>query len=122
MAIRIASIVLSFSGLFALILGLLFWGHLATHLIPLHMLLGFLVVGALWVVGIGQAFFRGGSWALAAGAFIVGVLIAALGTTQTSLMVGEYHWVVQVVHLVLGLAAIAIGHIAAARYRKTAAH
>jgi hypothetical protein len=121
MAMRIASIVLSFSGLIALILGLLFWGHKATHLIPLHMLLGFLVMGALWVVGIGQAFFRGGSWSVAACALIVGILLAVLGITQTSLMVGEYHWVVQIVHLALGLSAIAIGHIAAARYRKTAA-
>jgi hypothetical protein len=121
MAIRIASIVLSFSGLFALILGLLFWGHTATHLIPLHMLLGFLVVGALWVVGIGQAFFRSGSWPVAACAFIVGALMAVLGTTQASVMVGRYHWVVQIVHLALGLTAIAIGHIAAARYRKAPA-
>ncbi len=121
MAIRIASIVLSLSGLFALILGLLFWAHLATHLIPLHMLLGFLVLGALWVVGIGQAFFRGGSWPIAAGAFIVGALMAALGISQTSLMPGAYHWTVQVVHLALGLAAIAIGHIAAAKYRRSAA-
>lgn len=121
MGIRIASIVLSFSGVFALILGLLFWGHRATDLVPLHMLLGFLVVGALWVVGIGQAFFRGGSWAIAACAFIIGTLISTLGITQASVMVGEYHWVVQIVHLALGLTAIAIGHIAAARYRKTAA-
>ncbi len=118
MAIRIASIVLSFSGLLALILGLLFWSHRATNLIPLHMLLGFLVVGALWVVGVGQAFFKSGSWPVAACAFVVGALMVALGLTQASLMLGEYHWVVRIIHLALGLSAIGIGHIGAAKYRK----
>ena len=121
MAIRIASVVLSFSGLLALILGLLFWSHRASNLIQLHMLLGFLVVGALWVVGIGQAVLKRGSWLIAACALIIGALMLALGLTQASLMVGKYHWGIQIVHLLLGLTAIGIGHIGAARYRKSAA-
>ncbi len=121
MAIRIASIVLSFSGLLALILGLLFWNHRAANLVSLHMLLGFLVVGALWVVGIGQAVFNRGSWPIAACALIIGALLLALGLTQASLMVGKYHWVIQIVHLLLGLTAIGIGHMGAARYRKSTA-
>lgn len=121
MAIRIASVVLSFSGLLALILGLLFWSHRASNLIQLHMLLGFLVVGALWVVGIGQAVFKRGSWPIAACALIIGAFMLALGPTQASLMVGKYHWVIQIVHLLLGLTAIGIGHMGAARYRKSAA-
>ena len=121
MAIRIGSVVLTFSGLLALILGLLFWDHRASNLISLHMLLGLLVVGALWVIGIGQAFFKGGSWLIAACALIIGALLLVIGMTQSSLMVGEYHWVVRIIHLALGLTAIGIGHIGAARYRKTAA-
>jgi hypothetical protein len=104
-----------------LILGLLFWNHRAANLISLHMLLGFLVVGALWVIGIGQAFFKGGSWLIATGALIIGALMLVLGMTQSSLMVGQYHWVVQIIHLVLGISAVGIGHIGAARCRKTAA-
>ena len=121
MAIRIASVVLSFAGLLALILGLLFWNHGASNLISLHMLLGFLVVGALWVIGIGQAFLKGGSWLIATCALIIGALVLVIGMTQSSLIVGKYHWVVQIIHLALGLIAIGIGHIGAARYRKTAA-
>lgn len=121
MAIRIGSFVLTLSGLLALILGLLFWDHRASNLISLHMLLGLLVVGALWVIGIGQAFFKGGSWLIAACALIIGALLLVIGMTQSSLMVGEYHWVVRIIHLALGLTAIGIGHIGAARYRKTAA-
>ncbi len=104
-----------------MILGLLFWSHRASNLVSLHMLLGFLVVGALWVVGIGQAASARGSWLIAACALIVGAFLLALGLTQTSLMVGPYHWIIQVVHLALGLTAIGIGHMAAARYSKNAA-
>jgi len=36
-------------------------------------------------------------------------------------MVGKYHWVIQIVHLLLGLTAIGLGHMGAARYRKSTA-
>jgi hypothetical protein len=118
MVIRIAAVVLSFAGLLALILGLLFWINSALNLIQMHMLLGLLAVGALWVIGIGQAFSKGGSWLIAACALVVGVAMIVLGWTQSSLMVGAFHWVIQVIHLVLGLLVIGMGHMGAARYRR----
>ena len=118
MVIRIASIVLSFAGLLALILGLLFWTNSALTLIQMHMLLGLLAVSCLWVIGIGQAFFKGGSWLIAAGAVVVGAAMVTLGLTQSSLMVGQFHWVIRIIHLVLGLLVIGMGHIGAARYRR----
>jgi hypothetical protein len=120
MVIRISSVVLSFSGLFALLLGLLLWSDRASNLGPLHMLLGLLVVVTLSVIGIGQVFTHSGSWFMAACAVIIGGLVLGLGLIQTSLMVGELHWIIRVVHLILGLTAIGIGHMAAARYRKAA--
>jgi hypothetical protein len=42
-----------------------------------------------------------------------------IGMVQASLMVGEFHWVIQVVHLLLGLLTIGMGHMGAARYRKS---
>jgi hypothetical protein len=119
MVIRIASVVLSFAGLLALILGLLFWTNSALNLIQMHMLLGLLAVGALWVIGIGQALSKGGSWGVAASALVVGAAMIILGWTQSSLMVGELHWIIQVLHLVLGLLVIGMGHMGAARYRKS---
>ena len=104
-----------------MILGLLLWSHRAANMVSLHMLLGLLVVATLWVIGIGQAFANSGSWLMAACALIVGALVLVLGMIQSSLMVGELHWIIQVTHLVLGLAAIGIGHMAAARCRKGAA-
>jgi hypothetical protein len=121
MVIRITSVILSLSGVLALILGLLLWSHRAANLVSLHMLLGLLVVAALWVIGIGQAFASGGSWVIAACALILGALVLVLGMIQSSLMVGDLHWIIQITHLLLGVAAIGIGHMAAARYRKGAA-
>jgi hypothetical protein len=120
MVIRIAAVVLSFAGLLALILGLLFWTNSALNLIQMHMLLGFLAVGALWVIGIGQALSRTGSWLLAACALVVGAAMIIIGLNQSALMLGPFHWVVQILHLVLGLLVIGMGHIGAARYRKSA--
>jgi uncharacterized membrane protein len=118
MVIRIASAVLTLAGLLALISGILFWTGTALNLISMHMMLGLLTVGALWVVGIGQAFSQGGSWILAAVALIVGAITAVMGMTQSSLLVGELHWVIQTIHLVLGLLTIGIGHMGAARHRR----
>jgi hypothetical protein len=118
MVIRIASVVLSLCGSLALLLGLLLWSNIAPNLIQMHMLLGLLAVGALWVIGVGLAFAKGGSWVVAALALIVGVAMISLGMNQSSLMVGEFHWVIQVLHLLLGLLVIGIGHMGAARYRR----
>ena len=118
MVIRITSIVLSAAGLIALILGLLFWAGAALNLISMHMLVGLLAVAALWVIGIAQAFVKGGNWLIAACAVIVGALTVVFGLYQSSIMVGSFHWIIQVVHLILGVLTIGLGHMAAARYRK----
>lgn len=121
MVIRIASAVLTLAGLLALISGVLFWTGTAPNLVTLHMLLGFLAVGALWVIGLAQAFAQRGSWIVASCTVIVGAAMVAIGMMQSSLLVGRFHWVIQVIHLLLGLLTIGIGHMAAGRYRKASA-
>jgi hypothetical protein len=121
MVIRTASAVLTVAGLLALVLGLLLWIGSALNLVSLHMLFGLLAVGALWVIGIGQFFSNGGNWIIAACALIVGAVMIALGLYQSSLMPGEFHWAVKVIHAVLGVLTIGIGHMGAARYRKSSA-
>ena len=119
MVFRIASIVLRLCGALAVILGILFWSGNALNLIPIHMLLGLLVVLSLWIVGIGQAFSSGGSWPLAGGALLFGLLVIVVGIRQSSLLVGPFHWVIQVVHLLLGILAVGVGQIATARWRNS---
>ena len=121
MVSRIVSIVLRVCGALAVILGLLFWSGNALNLVSIHMLLGLLVVLSLWIIGIGQAFSNGGSWPLAGGALLLGLLVIVVGMTQSSLMVGSFHWVIKVVHLLLGILAVGMGQIAAARWRSSSA-
>jgi hypothetical protein len=120
MVIRTAFAVLSLAGVLALILGLLHWTGTALNLVSMHMLLGFVTVGALGVIGIAQAFSKAGSWIIAAFALVVGLVTTVFGMIQASLWVGDLHWVVQVIHLVLGLLTIGMGHMVAARNRKRA--
>ena len=88
-----------------LILGIGFWtGHWA-NLVNLHMAIGMLYVLALWVVA-GIALARRRSSGLAVVALLWGILIAAIGMTQRGILVGDLHWVIRVVHLVVSLAAM----------------
>lgn len=121
MVVRIALIALRVGGTLAAILGLLFWSGNGVRLMPLHMLMGLLVVLSLWTVGIGQAFTSGRSWPLAGGALLLGLLVLVVGMAQTALLVGPFHWVIQVAHLLLGMLAVGVGQLAAARWRKSSA-
>ena len=121
MLVRYAAAILTFAGTLALVLGLLYWAGTAVHLMTMHMALGFLTVGALWVIGIAQAVSKVGSWLIAACAVIVGAVTIVFGLLHTALMAGEFHWVIQVVHVALGTLTIGLGHMAAARYRKASA-
>jgi hypothetical protein len=120
MVVRIAVNVLRASVLLALILGILFWTGNATSLVLVHMGLGILAVLSLWTLGAAIASTKGGI-GLAIAAFVWGILVAALGLTQGTLLAGSTHWVIQVLHLLVGLAAIGLGEMIAGRYRRVTA-
>lgn len=121
MVIRIASAALTLAGALALISGLLFWLGWALQLMSMHMSLGILAVAALWTIGFAQATAPGGSWGLAVAALVTGLLTLLLGLYQAALLIGPFHWIIQVVHLLLGVATIGLGHMAAARLHKSGA-
>lgn len=118
MVVRITIMVLRISALIALILGLIFWASHADNLVPIHMLLGILVTLSLWILGITIGITKGGNWGLGAGAIVLGLLVFGLGLKQQGLLVGSLHWVIQVIHLLLGLAAIGLGEMIAGRYKR----
>ncbi|MEO6892532.1 MAG: hypothetical protein ABI456_22555 [Ktedonobacteraceae bacterium] len=121
MVVRIATMVLRITALLALILGIIFWvTDSADSFIPVHMILGILVVLSLWTAGIVAALVKGGSWGLAGAAVVLGAIVLVVGLTQKTLIPNP-HWVIQVIHLLLGLLAIGLGEMIAARYRRRAA-
>ncbi|MBA2395981.1 MAG: hypothetical protein H0V70_24915 [Ktedonobacteraceae bacterium] len=120
MVVRITANVLRASALLALIFGILSWvGVLPDSLIGIHMLLGIIVVISLWILGGVMITTRGGI-GLAVGAFALGLITLALGLTQKQILPdpNSLHWIIQVVHLLIGLGAIGMGEAISGRYRR----
>lgn len=106
------------SGVILIILGGLFWSHSALHWMGLHMILGFVLVLALWVLALLGA--RAGvSTGMVGVALVWGLLVVIVGVKQTSLMPGPAHWVIQVIHLILGLGAMGLGEALGARIKRS---
>jgi hypothetical protein len=96
-----------------LALGLLFWTGNATGLVDLHQLLGILLVLALWTQA-ALAARAGVEPRLVAVAAVWGLLVPIVGLTQTNLLTGSLHWLIQVIHLLLGIGLIALAERLAA--------
>lgn len=92
-------------GAILIVLGVLFWTGNADALIPVHMLLGIALVLMLWTLAV-LAALGGVHWGLVVLALVWGLIVPALGLTQTRLLPGSAHWVIQVIHLLVGLGAI----------------
>jgi hypothetical protein len=104
-------------GVIQLVLGGLFWTGNALDLVPLHMLVGFLLVLGLWTLA-ALAARAGVRPALAALAAVWGLIVPILGLNQDQLLVGSAHWVIEVLHLLVGLGAIGQAEGLAARIRE----
>ncbi len=109
MVTRICSLVVRIGGSLVLLLGLLFWLHIGNSLTQIHMTLGILVVLALWILATINARTPNANLGLSIGASVVGLLLLIVGVTQQSLLPGDFHWVIQVIHALLGLSAIGMG-------------
>ncbi len=122
MVARIAIMVLRITVLFNLITGIIFWTGNADPLQIVHIISGILAVLSLWTLGILQGL-RGGSFGLALGTFLVGFLLVLVGLFQKSWLPepSANHWIIQVIHLILGLAAIGLGERVAGLYRRLTA-
>ena len=106
------------AGLTQIVLGVLFWIGNALTLIPLHMLIGSVLVLLLWTLA-GMSLWAGVNRGRAVLAFGWGLIVVALGMTQNQILPGSAHWVIQVVHLLVGLAAIGMAEGLAAGIKQT---
>jgi hypothetical protein len=93
------------TGLIQIVLGVFIWTGNADRLIPIHITSGLVLVLSLLALGVLAAFARVNP-ALVALAIVWAVVVLILGLTQVQLLPGPAHWVIQVVHLLLGLGAI----------------
>ena len=104
------------AGVILIVLGVLFWTDHALTLVPVHMLVGFVLVFSLWALAVlaARAGVHPGLVALAIG---WGFIVPVLGLTQERLLPGDAHWVIQVLHLLVGLGAIGQAEGLAARIK-----
>jgi hypothetical protein len=106
------------TGVLQLILGLLMWTEPSLFYLRLpHTVLGIVFVLALWVLA-AVSTRAGVPIGLAGGVAVLGLVALVLGMTQASLMPGSSHWVIQVLHLLIGMAAVGSGEAIGGRLRR----
>jgi hypothetical protein len=108
------------TGLILIVLGASFWTGHALAMIPTHKQLGYLFVLSLWTLA-ALAARAGVAPGFAALVVVWGLAVAALGMTQDRLLIGDAHWVIKVLHLLIGLGALGVAEGLAARIKRTPA-
>jgi hypothetical protein len=95
------------AGTLQLVLGALFWtGHAYTY-VPVHIVNGAVIVLTLWTVAV-LALIARTRPGLALFALLWGLALPAFGIRQAAMLIGPLHWIVRVIHLAMGLAAMAL--------------
>ncbi len=105
--VTIAGMTVRVAGVLLILLGVFIWTGHGDAVVPVHELLGFILVLGLWTLA-----FVGARSGVPVGfvvvAFAWGLIAPVLGLTQAGILAGGTHWVVQVIHLLVGLGAIGI--------------
>ena len=96
------------TGTLQLAFGALFWTGHAYRYVPLHIINGLVFVLTLWTVAV-LALVARTHRRLAAFALFWGFALPAFGITQATVLIGPMHWIVRVVHFLMGFAAMAMG-------------
>jgi len=116
--VTVSKWVLRVSAILALILGIIIWANdsLASSLVNIHLPLGVLVTLSLIVLGIMYGTAKGGNWGFASLAIVWGIIVFAVGAAQLGM--NDPNVLYKILHLLIGLLAIGIGEMVAARYKR----
>jgi energy-coupling factor transporter transmembrane protein EcfT len=116
---RIPHMIVRADGAVLLILGILLWTGKFDAIQPFHIALGIILVLSLfWLAAINYQ--NKGSVALSVLAFLDGVALYFVGVLQQGWLTNGPHWLIQVLHLLLGVFAIGLGEMIATRLAKMA--
>jgi hypothetical protein len=126
-AVHIISLIARVALMVTMALGLLFWiaqisflSMLLNILVQIgftsiHELFGLTGVLALLVLGT-VAVSTSGIRLLGVGSMVYAVMVPVFGLTQSMILVGNLHWLIQAAHLLVGLGALALAGIIGTRY------
>ena len=116
-AVRIIVWIGRIAGLGALLLGLLFW-IANIDFISIHILFGLAVALALLALSIVMFFIRG-TRVLGVIGIVYALILPVFGLRQATLLVGNVHWLIQVLHLLVGIGALALIQAMSTRYERS---
>ena len=102
---RMIRAVVGITGAFQFLVGVLIWVGVALPWIPVHMLVGLIFVLGLWALAF-RAWREGAGSRIAAVTASWGVLILVFGMNHAQILRGENHWVIRLLHLLVGIAAM----------------
>jgi len=117
-ATTVAQMLVRITGLIQIVLGVLFWTGNALTLVPIHMLIGSVLVLMLWLLA-GLSIKAGVGWGRVVLAIVWGAVVLAFGMTQTQILPGSLHWIIQVLHLLVGLGAMGLAEGLAAQIKRS---
>lgn len=95
-----------------LLVGVALWSGHAFAMRNFHMAIGIAFVMLLWAIAV-VAFRRHHRRGLAIAAILWGLVIPVVGIAQLQFLPGDMHWIVRVVHLAVGLAAMPMASLLA---------
>jgi hypothetical protein len=107
-------LLLRISGVLALALGIALWTGHGYQYLKLHMWLGFVVTFDLLLLAIVSIFARVQP-VLALVSIVWAAALPVLGIAQMRIVPGSNHWMIEVLHFILGLGAIGLGEALAKR-------
>ncbi|MGD0610480.1 MAG: hypothetical protein ABSB41_03125 [Anaerolineales bacterium] len=111
-AFKAARMIVRITGSLQIVLGVLLWFGLLEGLVLVHILSGAILVLGLWVLAVlgARSGVKPGQVGLA---LVWGLVALLLGLTQKMLLIGPAHWVIRVLHLLIGLGAIGLAEMLA---------
>jgi hypothetical protein len=119
MTARILQIIVGIAGLCALVLGLFIW-IANSDLTDIHMLFGLLVTLGLLVMSvIALTASELRIWGLVG--IVYAIILLVFGESQSTILAGNLHWMIQTLHTLIGIGAIALTGFLGARYRTLSA-
>jgi len=98
------------------LLGLLFW-IANIDFISIHILFGLAVAIALLALSIVMVFTRG-TRVLGVIGIVYALILPVFGLRQATLLVGNIHWLIQAVHLLVGIGALALIQVMSTRFER----
>ena len=106
-ATSITQWIIRLTGLTQVVLGVMFWNRRALELIHVHIMIGMTFVIAL-LVAIGLATRAGLQRSLVVMAVAYAIIVPVFGYLHPRLLPRSAHWIIQALHLAIGLGAMAI--------------